>query len=287
MSFLAILAAVAAIYLVLKIIQVLRELSSPPPPEAKFSVGEISERSLAYYNGRDWAKPLLLAVKGVVYDVTDAMDTYGQGKEWSVYAGRECARAMAKGSRDTKDIGSADLSDCGPEELRRLEERLEGLRARKCAEAGKIIPLRGVSPEELAASDGTDPARPILISIRGTVYDVSKGRDFYGPGGVYPFAGREVARAFAMLSTELSDCHDDLGGLAHIELENLREWEEKFNWKYPIIGTLTGKALSETAGQTAAGGGGDGAAAGGGTAAPAAPGGGAHSAQAAAAVFGR
>lgn len=59
--------------------QVLRELSQPPPPEAKFSVGEITERSLAYYNGRDWAKPLLLAVKGVVYDVTDAMDTYGPG----------------------------------------------------------------------------------------------------------------------------------------------------------------------------------------------------------------
>lgn len=37
-----------------------------------------------------------------------------------------------------------------------------------------------------------------------------------------------------MLSTELSDCHDDLEGLAHIELENLREWEEKFNWKVRV-----------------------------------------------------
>ena len=49
--------------------------------------------------------------------------------------------------------------------------------------------------------------------------------------GVYPFAGREVARAFAMLSTELADCSDDLSGLAQLELDNLREWEEKFNWK--------------------------------------------------------
>lgn len=79
MSFLAILAAVAALYLVLKIIQVLRELSQPPPPEAKFNIGDITELSLAYYNGRDWAKPLLVAVKGVVYDVTDAMDVYGPG----------------------------------------------------------------------------------------------------------------------------------------------------------------------------------------------------------------
>jgi predicted heme/steroid binding protein len=52
---------------------------SPPPAEFKFQVGPITERSLAYYNGRDWAKPLLIAVQGTVYDVTDAMDTYGPG----------------------------------------------------------------------------------------------------------------------------------------------------------------------------------------------------------------
>jgi membrane-associated progesterone receptor component len=43
--------------------------------------------------------------------------------------------------------------------------------------------MRDVAPEELAASDGTDPSRPMLISIRGIVYDVTKGKDFYGPGG--------------------------------------------------------------------------------------------------------
>jgi membrane-associated progesterone receptor component len=48
---------------------------------------------------------------------------------------------------------------------------------------------------------------------------------------VYPFAGREVARAFALLSTELADCTDSLEGLAAIELDNLKEWEDKFNWK--------------------------------------------------------
>lgn len=68
----------------------LRELSQPPPPEAKFSVGEITERSLAYYNGRDWAKPLLLAVKGVVYDVTDAMDTFGPGARGARRHGGVC-----------------------------------------------------------------------------------------------------------------------------------------------------------------------------------------------------
>lgn len=220
------------------------------------------------------------------------------GKELCAYAGRECALAMARGSTDPKDIGVADVSGCSPEELKRLDDKLEELRGRKCAEAGKVrgiggrgqrrggcsrlsvclsgvgerqgkiglsasaaapaagaapapapaagrgaaegcwgrydpcpglqqpapqspiytgtrrctcwrplrpgvfpcspffprsppqppsapqvVAMRGVDPEELAASDGSDPGRPILISIRGTVYDVSKGRDFYGPGG--------------------------------------------------------------------------------------------------------
>lgn len=43
--------------------------------------------------------------------------------------------------------------------------------------------MRDVSPEELAGADGSDASRPMLISIRGTVYDVTKGKDFYGPGG--------------------------------------------------------------------------------------------------------
>ena len=56
--------------------------------------------------------------------------------------------------------------------------------------------------------------------------------------GIYPFAGHEVARAFALTSTELSDCHDNLEGLGGMEMDNLKEWEAKFNWKYPVVGRL-------------------------------------------------
>jgi membrane-associated progesterone receptor component len=58
---------------------------------------------------------------------------------------------------------------------------------------------------------------------------------------VYPFAGKEVARAFALISTEVKDCNDDLSDLGHMEMENLKEWEGKFNWKYPVVGRIIGK----------------------------------------------
>jgi membrane-associated progesterone receptor component len=56
--------------------------------------------------------------------------------------------------------------------------------------------------------------------------------------GIYPFAGKEVARAFALISTDVKDCNDDLSGLGPVELDALREWEAKFNSKYPIVGKL-------------------------------------------------
>jgi membrane-associated progesterone receptor component len=60
------------------------------------------------------------------------------------------------------------------------------------------------------------------------------------PAGIYPFAGKEVARAFALISTDVKDCSADLSGLGPVELDALREWEAKFNSKYPIVGRLVG-----------------------------------------------
>lgn len=40
-----------------------------------------------------------------------------------------------------------------------------------------------VTLEELSKYCGADPFRPILFAVRGRVFDVTAGRDFYGPGG--------------------------------------------------------------------------------------------------------
>ena len=72
--------------------------------------------------------------------------------------------------------------------------------------------------------------------------DVSAGKNFYGPDGVYPFAGRECARAFAMVSTEVEDCNDNLEDMSQAELDSLRDWESRFYSKYPIIGQVKSDA---------------------------------------------
>ena len=92
---------------------------------------------------------------------------------------------------------------------------------------------------ELGAYDGSDPGKPLLMGIRGQVYDVTRGRDFYGPGGPYAmFAGKDCTRALAKVSFEAELFTGDTDGLEPDELDKLEEWIEMFEGKYRRVGRL-------------------------------------------------
>lgn len=85
--------------------------------------------------------------------------------------------------------------------------------------------------------------RPVYLALAGTVFDVTGGKDFYGPGGPYEvFAGRECGVALAKMSFD--DEHlDDVTGCANLnwgEKDSLDGWIDKFtHFKcYPIVGKL-------------------------------------------------
>lgn len=65
------------------------------------------------------------------------------------------------------------------------------------------------TPRTLAVHDGTGAASDsdgdrILLAINGKVFDVTKGANFYGPGGPYGnFAGRDASRGMAKQSFDL------------------------------------------------------------------------------------
>ncbi|KAG6537747.1 membrane steroid-binding protein 1-like [Zingiber officinale] len=101
------------------------------------------------------------------------------------------------------------------------------------------VQLGEVSEVELLAYDGSDRKKPLLMTIKGQIYDVSQSRMFYGPGGPYAlFAGKDASRALAKMSFELQDLTGDLSGLSPFELEALRDWENKFMSKYTKVGTV-------------------------------------------------
>ncbi|XP_021735868.1 probable steroid-binding protein 3 [Chenopodium quinoa] len=101
------------------------------------------------------------------------------------------------------------------------------------------VHLGEVTEEQLKEYDGSDPKRPLLMAIKGNIYDVSKGRIFYGPGGSYAmFAGRDATRALALMSFDPQDLTGDIDGLSESEIDVLQDWESKFIEKYPKVGVL-------------------------------------------------
>ncbi|RKP06643.1 cytochrome b5-like heme/steroid binding domain-containing protein, partial [Thamnocephalis sphaerospora] len=105
------------------------------------------------------------------------------------------------------------------------------------------------SEAELARYDGTDPSLPIYVAINGEVFDVTDGREFYGPGGGYHFfAGRDAARAYVTGCFKTHLTHD-LRGLTNPQLEQLKGWVSFYHDspKYFYVGRVVHAPISANA----------------------------------------
>jgi len=127
-------------------------------------------------------------------------------------------------------FGSSDHHDRHGS-TRNFEPQMEPLRP--------PVQIGEVTEEQLKGYDGSDPEKPLLMAIKGQIYDVSQSRMFYGPGGPYAlFAGKDASRALAKMSFEEKDLTGDISGLGPFELEALQDWEYKFMSKYVKVGTV-------------------------------------------------
>lgn len=100
---------------------------------------------------------------------------------------------------------------------------------------------RDFTVAELLQYDGKQPDGRVLVAVNGSVYDVTKGKRFYGPGGPYAaFGGRDASRGLATFSVTSNDQaeYDDLSDLTPMEMESVREWEAQFKEKYILVGRL-------------------------------------------------
>merc|ERR1712137_338043 len=86
--------------------------------------------------------------------------------------------------------------------------------------------------------NGTGPEGRVLVAVNGKIFDVTKGKRFYGPGGPYAFAGRDASRGLALFSVDASEEYDDLSDLNAMQKESVKEWETQFTEKYEYIGRL-------------------------------------------------
>ncbi|KAI1398221.1 cytochrome b5 [Hypoxylon fuscum] len=105
------------------------------------------------------------------------------------------------------------------------------------------------TPRTLLPYNGLN-GMPVYLAVRGRIFDVTSGRNFYGPGGPYEnFAGRDASRGLAchsfdeeMLTKDLDGPLDKLDGLGPEEMESLQGWEERFLSKYMVVGRLVAQS---------------------------------------------
>jgi len=105
--------------------------------------------------------------------------------------------------------------------------------------------FREYTPKQLREFDGRTLQTKIYMGVCGNVYDVTKGRNFYGPEGPYGnFAGRDASRGLAKNSfdmdvlTPIDQPLDTLEDLTRDEIESLNDWHGHFAGKYQLVGKL-------------------------------------------------
>ncbi|KAH8118964.1 progesterone binding protein [Phellopilus nigrolimitatus] len=87
-----------------------------PPRDDPFTLEELKE-----FDGSDAKKPIYVAIKGDIFDVTKKGDMYGPGKSYNIFAGKDGSRGLGMSSLKDEDA-VADYSTLPESELKVLND---------------------------------------------------------------------------------------------------------------------------------------------------------------------
>uniref|UniRef100_A0A8C5YL32 Cytochrome b5 heme-binding domain-containing protein n=1 Tax=Marmota marmota marmota TaxID=9994 RepID=A0A8C5YL32_MARMA len=89
--------------------------------------------------------------------------------------------------------------------------------------------------------------QPIYLAVKGVVFDVTSGKEFYGRGAPYnALTGKDSTRGVAKMSLDPADLTHDITGLTAKELESLDDvFTRVYKAKYPIVGYTARRILNE------------------------------------------
>ncbi|PSS06864.1 hypothetical protein PHLCEN_2v3522 [Hermanssonia centrifuga] len=87
-----------------------------PPKDDPFTVEQLKE-----FDGSNAEKPVYVAIKGTVFDVTRKRETYGQGGSYNIFAGKDASRALGMSSLKQEDALS-DYSALSEGDMKTLND---------------------------------------------------------------------------------------------------------------------------------------------------------------------
>uniref|UniRef100_A0A3P9AMP9 Cytochrome b5 heme-binding domain-containing protein n=1 Tax=Esox lucius TaxID=8010 RepID=A0A3P9AMP9_ESOLU len=108
-------------------------------------------------------------------------------------------------------------------------------------------PVRLFTDDDLKKYDGSEEGQPIYMAIKGVVFDVTMGKEFYGKGAPYNvLVGKDSTRAVAKMSLDPADLTSDITGLSEEQIQSLEGvFEGTYKKKYPIVGYTTMRILNQ------------------------------------------
>lgn len=65
---------------------------------------ELTADELKAYDGTDPSKPIYVAIKGRIFDVSAGNSFYGPDGAYCMFAGKDASRALAKMSKNEEDV---------------------------------------------------------------------------------------------------------------------------------------------------------------------------------------
>jgi membrane-associated progesterone receptor component len=82
-----------------------------PPKDDPFTLEQLKA-----FDGSDPSKPIYVAIKGAVFDVSHKQDIYGPGKSYSIFAGKDGSKGLGMSSLkpehavpDYRDLSETDM----------------------------------------------------------------------------------------------------------------------------------------------------------------------------------
>eukprot|EP00467_Chlorarachnion_reptans_P024815 CAMPEP_0114489188 /NCGR_PEP_ID=MMETSP0109-20121206/1749_1 /TAXON_ID=29199 /ORGANISM="Chlorarachnion reptans, Strain CCCM449" /LENGTH=126 /DNA_ID=CAMNT_0001665669 /DNA_START=140 /DNA_END=520 /DNA_ORIENTATION=- len=82
---------------------------------------DYSRKELEFFDGTD-GKPIFIALKGKIYDVTSKAKFYGPGAIYGMFAGRDASRGLGKMSLEKQDVDDPRTNDFTEKDLESLNK---------------------------------------------------------------------------------------------------------------------------------------------------------------------
>ncbi|KAI9222417.1 cytochrome b5-like heme/steroid binding domain-containing protein [Blastocladiella britannica] len=98
---------------------------------------EMTPAQLAEFDNADTGKPVYVAIKGIIFDVSANREMYPHAKGYGLFAGKDASRALAKSSLDVDDI-SSKWDDLNEDELKTLNDWVS-FYEKKYPKVGRVV----------------------------------------------------------------------------------------------------------------------------------------------------